>query len=270
MFQSLKRFWAKIATIARANVSALWLRFSKPQKTVELLVDDMGMQYQEMERAVSSMAAEEAATRNKLSLERDASEEWERKAMIAVEAGRDDLAQQFLEKKIGKDQVAASLQEDLIEQEKSVKGARDRLALMRRKIDRIKTEANMLGARQEAAETKKRMVELQASVMGGITSDSAIAEFEEMRDAVIAEEAEADALAEMNEEFSGTSLEDQFAKLENESVANDALASLKKKMGKHPYDLSAERLKVKLGRQHTNGEVIEESEMEQLERELAV
>ena len=45
------------------------------------------------------------------------------------------------------------------------------------------------------------------------------------------QEAEAEAAAELNEDFAGNSLENQFAELEANSEGDDALAALKAKMG---------------------------------------
>jgi phage shock protein A len=98
------------------------------------------------------------------------------------------------------------------------------------KIEEAKRKKNVLVARKKRAEAQKSIQE----TMHGLKDQSAFETFDRMSAKIDQLEAEAEAGAEVQEEYSGDVLASQFSKLERVAGADDDLAMLKRKMGLAP------------------------------------
>jgi phage shock protein A len=145
--------------------------------------------------------------------------------MKAVNAGRDDLARQALEKKNMFAKAAADLEAPKTEAEKSATVLRGQLEQLKSKLDEARVREGTLIARHQAAKAKKVI----AQSISGI-GDGAFANFDKYEQKVIKAESEADAFSELA--GSQSSLDDEFKKLEAGSGVDDELAQLKLAAGK--------------------------------------
>ena len=171
--------------------------------------------------------------------------------MLAVRAGRDDLAMEALQRKEQHDGLCAEYRKQHDAQKAAADQLRAALRQLHAKIEEAKRKKDLLIARQRRVEAQKRIQE----TMAGFGDTSAFEQFERMAEKVEVMEAEAEATAELNAEIADTSLDDKFRALEVDDGASEALSSLKQKMG---ISSSAE------------AEREEEFDLEALERELAV
>src|SRR4029079_2418455 len=85
-------------------------------------------------------------------------------------------------------------------------------------------------ARKKRAEAQRAIQE----TMSGLKDQSAFETFERMSSKIDQIEAEAEAGAELQEEYTGDVLASQFAKLEKTAGADDDLVALKRKRGRLP------------------------------------
>ena len=102
--------------------------------------------------------------------------------------------------------------------------------MLNNKIEEAKRKKNLLIARKKRAEAQKAIQE----TMGGLKSASAFETFDDMSQRIEQMEAEAEAGAELAEEYSGDVLAQKFQKLEATAGADEDLLALKRKMGLAP------------------------------------
>src|ERR1700691_6104082 len=98
------------------------------------------------------------------------------------------------------------------------------------KIEEAKRKKNVLVARKKRAEAQKSIQE----TMSGLRDQSAFETFDRMSQKIDQLEAEAEAQADLAEEYSGDTLASQFQNLERNAGADEDLTALKRKMGLLP------------------------------------
>jgi phage shock protein A len=148
--------------------------------------------------------------------------------MLAVKAGKDDLAKEALLRKQEYDGYAASFQKEFESQHASVEQLKDALRQLSGKIEEASRKKNLLIARAKRAEAQKQIQQ----TMGSLTAGSSFDTFDRMAEKVDQIEAEADAMKELGEVTADQKLEDKFKELESsDSSADKMLEDLKAKMG---------------------------------------
>jgi len=190
---------------------------------------EMQQQLVEAKKAVAIAIADEKKLQKQYTAETDKSKEWERKAMVAVRAGDDNLARQALARKQEHETIATQFQQQWISQKQAVEKLKDALRLLNNKIEEAKRKKNILIARKKRAEAQQQI----ANTMQGLGDTSAFDTFDRMAERIQLMEAEAEAGAELAGELSGDTLESKFLALESGPGGSDddALAELKSKMG---------------------------------------
>jgi phage shock protein A len=150
--------------------------------------------------------------------------------MMALRAGNEDLAKEALARKREHDQLAATFKEQWTKQKNAVEQLKKALRMLNDKIEEAKRKKNVLVARKKRAEAQKAIQD----TMAGLKDQSAFETFDRMAQKIDQLEAEAEAGAELQEEYTGDVLASQFASLEKNAGAEDDLAALKRKMGLLP------------------------------------
>jgi phage shock protein A len=220
--------FSRLGTLIKSNLNDLISRAEDPEKMLTQVLVDMQTQLMEAKKAVAIAIADEKKLQKQYNVELDKSKDWERKAMLAVRSGNDDLARQALTRKQEHENIAGQFQTQWIAQKSAVDKLKDALRLLANKIEEAKRKKNILIARKKRAEAQNQI----ASTMQGLGDTSAFDTFERMSDQINMLEAEAEAGAELAGELSGSSLESQFLALEAGGAdADDDLAELKAKMG---------------------------------------
>ncbi len=86
----------RIGLLVRSNVNAAVSKAEDPEKILEQLLIDMRDQFIKAKEQVAVAIADEKRLQAKLIQSQQNAAEWERKAMLAVKAGEDGLAQEAL------------------------------------------------------------------------------------------------------------------------------------------------------------------------------
>jgi phage shock protein A len=221
--------FSRLGTLIKSNLNDLISRAEDPEKMLNQVLLDMQQQLVEAKKAVAVAIADEKKLQKQYTLELDKSKEWERKAMVAVRAGDDNLARQALVRKQEHEAISTQFQQQWIAQKAAVEKLKDALRLLANKIEEAKRKKNILVARKKRAEAQRQI----ASTMQGLGDTSAFDTFERMADQINLLEAEAEAGAELAGELSGSTLESKFLALESggQGSEEDALNELKSKMG---------------------------------------
>ncbi|HKE19757.1 MAG TPA: PspA/IM30 family protein [Kofleriaceae bacterium] len=221
--------FSRLGTLIKSNLNDLISRAEDPEKMLNQVLLEMQQQLVEAKKAVAVAIADEKRLQKQYNAELDKSKEWERKAMLAVRAGDDNLARQALVRKQEHENIAAQFQQQWIAQKGAVDKLKDALRLLANKIEEAKRKKNILIARKKRAEAQRQI----ASTMQGLGDTSAFDTFDRMAERITLLEAEAEAGAELAGEISGDTLESKFLALESggHGTEEDALSELKAKMG---------------------------------------
>lgn len=221
--------FSRLGTLIKSNINDLITRAEDPEKMLNQVLLEMQQQLVDAKKRVAVAIADEKKLQKQYNAEHDKSKEWERKAMVAVRAGNDELARQALIRKQEHEQIASQYQQQWIAQKQAVDKLKDALRLLNNKIEEAKRKKNILIARKKRAEAHQQI----AQTMQGIGDTSAFDTFDKMSERIDMLEAEAEASSELAGELSGDTLESQFLQLESggHGTEDDALAELKAKMG---------------------------------------
>jgi phage shock protein A len=221
--------FSRLGTLIKSNINDLISRAEDPEKMLNQVLLEMQQQLVEAKKAVAVAIADEKRLQKQYNSELDKAKEWERKAMLAVRAGDDQLARQALVRKQEHENISAQFQQQWIAQKAAVDKLKDALRLLANKIEEAKRKKNILIARKKRAEAQRQI----ANTMQGLGDTSAFDTFDRMAEKITMLEAEAEAGAELAGEISGDTLESKFLALESggHGTEDDALAELKAKMG---------------------------------------
>ncbi len=220
-------FFDRISQLLRSNINDLISRAENPEKMLNQMILDMKSQLAKAKQQVASAIADEKKLRADAESSRKQAEDWERRAMLAVQEGRDDLAKQALMRFNEHMQGAQQLHETWQRQKAETEALKNSLRQLNDKIEEAKRKKNILIARAKRAEAQQRIQE----TMAGLSDKSAFESFERMAEKIEATERKALAAAELNAEFEGDDLDDQFMALEYHGNADQQLLELKEKMG---------------------------------------
>lgn len=213
--------------VVKSNLNDMISKAENPEKMLNQLIVDMNQQLIESKKSVASAIADEKKIERQVKENLASAAEWERKAMLAVRAGKDDLAKEELLRKQEFDKTAAEYKEQWEAQHESVEKLKSALRGLQSKIEEAQRKKNLLVARAKRAEAQKRINE----TIGGMNDTSAFEAFEQMSQRMDQLEAENDAMLEIEESAGTSSLEEQFAQLEAGSTNTDAmLEDLKKRV----------------------------------------
>ena len=219
--------WNRLTTLLRANLNHVVKSAEDPERVLDQLILDMQDQMTRAKREVAVVIAHERRLKSQLGKEKKLAQEWERKAMMAIRASRDDLAKEALRRKAEHD----ALVEGFHEQWEAQKASSEALKGSLRKLDAKIGEARR---RKQSLVARKRHVEAQRTIqktMAEMSKHNPSSRFDEFARRIDEEEARLEAAREVDAHTSGSDLEARFEKLAREDRADDALAALKAKMG---------------------------------------
>ena len=250
-------FFDRFSTLLRSNINDLISRAENPEKMLNQLIVDMKSQLAKAKQQVASAIADEKKLQGDAEAMKKQAEDWERRAMLAVQEGRDDLAKQALGRYNEHLHGAQQLHETWLKHKAETEALKLSLRQLNDKIEEAKRKKNILVARAKRAEAQQRIQE----TMSGMSDKSAFESFERMTEKIEASERKALAAAEIQEEFSGDQLTRQFETLEYKGSSDQQLLALKQRMGLLPGG-QGENRQLKRGSSEDihDAEVIEEGE----------
>lgn len=226
----------RLAQLLKSNVNDLISRSEDPEKMLNQVVVEMNQQLVEAKKQVAVAIADEKKLLRQFEAERAKADEWEKRAMLAVRAGDDALATEALARKKDHDALAEQLEQQWAKQKAAVDQLKNALRVLNNKIEDAKRKKNVLIARKKRAEAQKAIQE----TMSGLQNASAFETFDRMAQKIERIEAEAEAGAELAEEYTGDVLAHKFQQMEATVGANEDLLALKRKMGLLPAEPAPE------------------------------
>lgn len=214
--------------VVKSNLNDLISKAENPEKMLNQLIVDMNEQLIESKKSVASAIADEKKLERMMNQQLGQSDEWERKARLALKAEKEDLAKEALLRKQEYDNLARQYREQWEAQHGSVEKLKQSLRGLQQKIEEAQRKKNLLIARAKRAEAQKRI----QSTIGSMANNSAFDAFDKMAAKVERIEAEVDAMSEIEDMTSkDDDIESQFKALESSGASADLmLEDLRKKM----------------------------------------
>jgi phage shock protein A len=223
----------RLSTLIKSNLNELISSAEDPEKMLNQIIVDMRNQLARAKQQVAAAIADEKRLKDQADSEFKLADDWDKRAMLAVQEGRDDLAKQALmrgqEHLDHAQQLATTWETHRMETEKLKQSLRD----LNDKIEEAKRKKNLLLARQRRAEAQARI----SQTMSGLSDKSAFEAFARMEEKITTNERQLQAAQEIDEEFSGDRLAGEFKQLERSAggaSADQQLLQLKQRMGMLP------------------------------------
>lgn len=211
--------------LVRSNLNDRIDRAEDPAKMLDQIVYEMKEQLIEAKKLVCVAIADERALRHRVDRHAADAELWEKRAMLAIRSGHDELARAALVRKSEQDELAATYGAQWHDQKQAVDNLRSALSALSQRIDDASRQRTILVARVARAQAQRTI----ASTLSHLDGLSPWSTLERMEQRVEQIEASAEAAAEIGDLHHGASLEAQFRALAASSV-DDELAALKRRM----------------------------------------
>ncbi len=209
----------RVSTLIRANLNDLIDKAEDPEKMIKQVILDMDNQLMQVKTQVAIAIADQHVLEAKQKESADQNAEWTRKAELAVDKGRDDLARTALERALSFEQMATNFAEQAADQKAQVEELKTALHKLEQKLAEARSMSDMLIARHRRSRALGKASDARMKVADG----SGAAAFDRMKQKIQHTEAVSQAKAEMLADDT----EDQLAALEKEERVEQLLADLK-------------------------------------------
>ncbi len=216
----------RVSTLIRANINDLISKAEDPEKVIRQLILDMNNQLIQVKTQVAASIADERLLQKRYEDNQKKSDEWQRKAELAVTNGQDELAKEALLRRRSFQETADGFKEQWTQQSAQVEQLKDALTQLEAKITEAQTKKDLLIARSRRAKAETNIRQTLANA----DSTSALSDFQRMEEKVDEQEARAKAYAELDED----TLDQRFKQMEQEDDISKELEALKSKVGGGP------------------------------------
>ncbi len=218
----------RISDIVSANLNELTDGFENPEQMLKQAIVEMETSIVSATRETAKALANAKTIEKELTNNRNLIQKWHRRAEQAITAGDDDLARKALKRKQEHEKLVAALSDQQNLTRETSQSLRRQLEAMKAKLAEAKRNLATLSARHRAADFRKKMQTMDASVSLELDQNG-FAKFDRLRSRVEQAEAEAEAFAELTGATpNGFELEEAFEA--KDDVEIDAqLAELKQR-----------------------------------------
>ncbi|MCV2886643.1 phage shock protein PspA [Aestuariibacter sp. AA17] len=215
--------FSRISDIVQANINAILDKAEDPQKVIRLIIQEMEETMVEVRSVAARHLAEKKSVERSLDKTSRQMQEWNDKAQLAVEKGREDLAKAALQQK----HVIADKHEALTKEaealEVSIAKLQEDTAQLAEKLTEARNRQKSLQIRHTSATTRLKVKTTEH--MHKI--DDAIARFDMYERKIDDLEAQVESYDFVKE---GTSLDAEFKALASDDKIEAELEALRKKV----------------------------------------
>jgi len=223
--------FTRLRDIVSSNISAMLDKAENPEKLIKLMIQEMEDTLVEIRASCAQTIAGKKRVRRGLDEARARADQWADRARMAVQKTRDDLAREALLEKRRYRERAHALEKELAEFDGLVEQYQDDMTQLEHKLSQARDKQRILVQRHVHAQRKKRA---QTEIRRFDTSD-ALVRFEQFENRIERMEADAD-LVNFGRK---PTLEDKFARLQDDEEIEKELDALKASAGKSEREPSA-------------------------------
>ncbi len=211
--------FTRFREIINSNINAMLDNAEDPEKLIKLMIREMEDTLVEIRTSCAGAIASRKKVERQLEEVRSREKDWESKAKLAVDKGRDDLAREALKEKRRYTLRADSLEEEQTEHNALVDQYQDDIRQLEEKLRTAREKQRMLVQRHIHATRKRRA---QKGIRR-VDSAEAVIRFDEMETHIERMEAEAD----MVNFGRKPRLEEEFDRLTHDEEIEKELQALK-------------------------------------------
>ncbi|MDQ0214009.1 phage shock protein A [Oikeobacillus pervagus] len=215
----LKRF----KDIMASNINALLDKAENPEKMIDQYMRNLNSDLGKVKAETASVMAERQRAKRALNECKADIEKLQIYAIKAVEAGNDEDAKKFLERKASLTAKQMELQEAYSLADANAERMKEMHNKLVSDIRELEARRSMIKGKMRVAKTQERLNKISSSITGTNDSMSAFAQMEEKVNKALDE---ANAMAELNSNPKDD-LEDLMTKYESHHSIDDELAALK-------------------------------------------
>jgi phage shock protein A len=211
--------FTRFRDIVQSNINAMLDQAEDPEKMIKLIIQEMEETEIEIKAScASTMAARKTAERN-LETRRRQAEEWEKRAKLALEKGREDLAREALTQKHQLLEGSAAAETEISELQEIIRRYQSEISQLEEKLAGARERERVLAQRHTQARQRTKSQEQIRKAESHLT----IARLERFEQQIERMEAQADIV----NYGKGISLEKQFVDLERSDQIEADLNNLK-------------------------------------------
>ncbi len=223
--------FSRFRDIVNANINSMLDRAENPEKMIRLMIQEMEDTLVEIKASCAGAIASKKKVERLLSQTRKRAEDWNERAQLAVQKGREDLAREALMEKRRFGEEADSLENEMSQYDGLVQQYQEDIQQLEEKLHSVREKQRLLVQRHIHAQKRRRA---QEEIRNSASTDAFI-RFEQFESRIERMEAEADLV----NAFRKPDLEEQFARLEGDEEIEKELEALKARVtGNTQEDLS--------------------------------
>ena len=204
----------RIFNLFRATTSDLLDKAEDPEKMIKQMISDLEDQKKKAKEQMTEALALQKRVERDTGKEHREAEKWEKKAILAVQNDKDDLAKEALTRKNEHLRRALDFEKQLEMHRNNADSLKESYQIMEDKIDEIKRKQGILSVKQKQAEAQEKIYKTIEDL--GDTS-GVMDTIERAEEKVENLQARAEAYQEISMESDQESLEKKFKELEHES-----------------------------------------------------
>lgn len=195
-----------------------------PEKMVNEFLRQMRAELSEARAATAMAMADETRLRSQYERHKVDSDEWQRKAELAVQRDEDELAREALLRRTNAQKLVDTYYAQWDSQRDQVGELREALAKLEAKISEAETKRELIIAKNRRAATQEAITSALQKVQGD-GADESLGRMEAVADERLAR-------AEARAQLTSEDMDTRFSDLETQQQIDTDLASLKQKFGK--------------------------------------
>jgi phage shock protein A len=213
----------RVSTLVRANLNDLIDKAEEPEKMIKQVILDMNNQLLQVKTQVAIAIADQHLLEKKKVENDGKTQEWMRKAELAVDKKHDDLARAALLRVESYRDLSSNFAQQLEDQKAQVENLKSALRDLDQKLAEANAKADMLITQHRRARAATRATGAQSTMNADARSET----FDRMRRKVAREEA----IGEARSQLLANDVEGRLAMLEKEDRIEQLLTELKTKRG---------------------------------------
>lgn len=213
--------FTRMRDIISSNINTMLDHAEDPEKLIRLMIQEMEDTLVEIKASCAGAMAEAAKTKRLLDKAQQRAGDWEAKAQLAVDRGRENLAREALLERRRNLQRAAELENQLAGGQALVEEYQDDIIQLEEKLAQVREKQRLLVQRHIRARQQQRA---QADIRKARSAE-VMMRFDKFTNRVERMEAEAELV-----NFGQPDLQDEFARLESDEEIELELAALREKV----------------------------------------